>query len=229
MVKKLSHRDSSDELHKESGNNPISDDVGKRTELRAWVLPEEPITVRFMNTIWADKNGLHDDLGFPLDLYDWLGAISSDYKIEAVTGEEHARARQLRDSLRKLAAFITEDTRLAAASPIQDVAEAIRRVNDVAADLPREKLIQLNGKLMRAEDSNASPTSAALATIANDAIDLFTGPKASRLRACQAPGCVLYYFKSHARREWCSEACGNRVRAARHYERVRTHASSRDS
>lgn len=225
----MSRKYSSDELHKDAGDNPISDDAGRRTELRAWVLPEEPIAVRFMNTIWADKNGIHDDLGFPLDLHDWLAAVISDYKIEAVTGEEHARARQLRDSLRKLAAFITEDTRLAAASPIQDVAEAIRQVNDAAADLPREKLIHLNGKLVRAEDSHASPTSAGLATIADEAIGLFTEPKASQLRACQAPGCVLYYFKTHARREWCSEACGNRVRAARHYERVRTHAPSRDS
>jgi len=27
--------------------------------------------------------------------------------------------------------------------------------------------------------------------------------------------------KNHPRREWCSAACGNRVRAARHYRRHR--------
>ena len=34
------------------------------------------------------------------------------------------------------------------------------------------------------------------------------------VRACYAPGCVLYFMKTHPRREWCSVACGNRVRAA---------------
>jgi CGNR zinc finger len=51
--------------------------------------------------------------------------------------------------------------------------------------------------------------------------NLPTEPDATKLRACHAPGCVLYFVKSHPRRAWCSEACGNRARAARHYERVR--------
>ncbi|MCB0944909.1 MAG: CGNR zinc finger domain-containing protein, partial [Mycobacterium sp.] len=53
------------------------------------------------------------------------------------------------------------------------------------------------------------------------AVELLTGPAAVRLRACNAPGCVLYFVKTHPRREWCSEGCGNRVRAARHYQRTR--------
>jgi predicted RNA-binding Zn ribbon-like protein len=52
-------------------------------------------------------------------------------------------------------------------------------------------------------------------------VDILTGPAATRLRACYAPGCVLYFVKAHPRREWCSDACGNRVRAARHYQRSR--------
>jgi hypothetical protein len=51
-------------------------------------------------------------------------------------------------------------------------------------------------------------------------------PDSPRLRACQAPGCVLYFVKDHPRREWCSTACGNRARAARHYRRHRDHAET---
>jgi predicted RNA-binding Zn ribbon-like protein len=54
-------------------------------------------------------------------------------------------------------------------------------------------------------------------------VALLGGEDAARLRACYAPGCVLYFIKTHPRREWCSVACGNRVRAARHYQRVRGH------
>ncbi|MUM31823.1 hypothetical protein FZI93_08310 [Mycobacterium sp. CBMA361] len=67
----------------------------------------------------------------------------------------------------------------------------------------------------------ASPTRSALARLGHQGIELLAGPEAVNLRACHAPHCVLYFVKSHPRREWCSEACGNRVRAARHYERVR--------
>ena len=62
-----------------------------------------------------------------------------------------------------------------------------------------------------------------LAQVAEQAAELLGGQDAARLRACYAPGCVLYFIKTHPRREWCSVACGNRVRAARHYQRVREH------
>ena len=48
---------------------------------------------------------------------------------------------------------------------------------------------------------------------------LFGGPDRLLIRSCPAPGCVLYFLREHPRREWCSTTCGNRVRAARHYDR----------
>jgi predicted RNA-binding Zn ribbon-like protein len=59
-----------------------------------------------------------------------------------------------------------------------------------------------------------------LSVIAGLGIDLVAGDE-TPLRACYAPGCVLYFVQDHPRREWCSTACGNRVRAARHYRRHR--------
>jgi predicted RNA-binding Zn ribbon-like protein len=60
-----------------------------------------------------------------------------------------------------------------------------------------------------------------LAALAADAIALLTGPRRADLRACGAPGCVLMFLKDHPRRGWCSNACGNRARQARHYRRTR--------
>ena len=60
-----------------------------------------------------------------------------------------------------------------------------------------------------------------LAAFAVDAIELLTGPRRAALRACGAPGCVLLFLKDHPRKEWCSAACGNRARQARHYARTR--------
>ncbi|MGW4641703.1 CGNR zinc finger domain-containing protein [Sphaerisporangium sp. NPDC004334] len=61
-----------------------------------------------------------------------------------------------------------------------------------------------------------------LATLARAAIDLLSGPARERLRACTAPRCVLYFVKGHGRQEWCKPSCGNRARAARHYQRHHT-------
>jgi predicted RNA-binding Zn ribbon-like protein len=60
-----------------------------------------------------------------------------------------------------------------------------------------------------------------LSAFAADAIELLTGPRRDDLRGCGAPGCVLLFLKDHPRREWCSNACGNRARQARHYRRRR--------
>ena len=185
------------------------------------MLPGEPAPIRLMNTIWADTAGIHDDLCSADDMGQWLTTVGAAPGGGQPTGAELERARALRDAFRRLAAFCTGDQRPAAASAMATADEAIAVVNAAAADLPGGRLAIRDGSLGRAADPTISETTAALAGLANEAIDLLTGPAAMELRACQAPGCVLYFLKTHPRREWCSEACGNRARAARHYQRVK--------
>jgi predicted RNA-binding Zn ribbon-like protein len=101
------------------------------------------------------------------------------------------------------------------------VAEAIAVVNRLLADRPRGELALVDGGLRAVDVRHASPIRSMLAELAQQAVELFTGPMAVNLRSCNAPGCVLFFVKSHPRREWCSPGCGNRVRAARHYRRIR--------
>jgi predicted RNA-binding Zn ribbon-like protein len=189
----------------------------------AWVLPGEPAPVRLMNTIWADTAGVHDDLTTPAALRDWLVTVG-DRDADALDDlrpDELAEAKLLRDSLRRLAAFCTDDPRPAAQSPVDSVDDAVAAVNRVVTHLPHAQLVTRDGRLHRDRPASTSPTRVALAELARDSIDLLTGPSATKLRACHAPRCVLYFVKSHPRREWCSETCGNRARAARHYRRIR--------
>ncbi|MET9063820.1 CGNR zinc finger domain-containing protein [Streptosporangium sandarakinum] len=67
----------------------------------------------------------------------------------------------------------------------------------------------------------ADDSARARAALASAAIAFLAGPRRELLRACPAPRCVLYFVKEHARQEWCSVACGNRARAARHYRQHR--------
>ncbi len=178
------------------------------------------MSVRLMNTIGADRGGLHDDLAEPSQVADWLAAVEL-HPGTRVTRDEWRAARRLRDALRRAAGHATHDTRPAAASPVLDIAEAVEVINERRADLPAERLAVHSSAFRRERGTAASPVMAALAVVSADAIDLLTTPGAPALGACTAPGCVLYFVKHHPRREWCSTACGNRARAARHYRRHR--------
>ena len=129
--------------------------------------------------------------------------------------------QRLRDALRRLAADATRDDRLAAASRTQDIEAAAAELNRAAAAAPRWSVIELvdGATPQRVTRSTKPAAEAAISRIADAAIALFTGPERESLRACHAPGCVLYFIKQHPRREWCSAACGNRARVARHYQR----------
>jgi predicted RNA-binding Zn ribbon-like protein len=176
-----------------------------------------------MNTIWADTAGVHDDLTTPAALRDWL-VIVRDLDAGALEDpgpDELAEAKLLRDSLRRLAAVCSNDPRPAAQSPVDSVDDAVAVVNRAVTHLPHDQLAIRDGRLHRDRPGPTSPTRVALAELAHDSIDLLTGSGATKLRACHSPGCVLYFVRSNPRREWCSEACGNRARAARHYRRIR--------
>lgn len=188
---------------------------------RTWVLPAEPVPIRLMNTIWADTSGIHDDLATITDVRDWLSATEVSDRIATCSREELRRARLLRDALRRLAGFLTDDPRQAAQSPLADLDDAMTAINMLTAEAQPDRLTLRHGRLILADDTAVSPTAAALAKVATDAVHLLAGPDAPQLRACRAPGCVLYFIKTHPRREWCSDGCGNRVRAARHYQRTR--------
>ncbi|RKT68233.1 putative RNA-binding Zn ribbon-like protein [Saccharothrix variisporea] len=173
-----------------------------------------------MNTVWADRSGVHDDLTTVEDLTTWLTGDSAT-DVATTTAADLAAFRTLRQALRDLAATLTEDTRAIAADRDRDRAvEAVNAAVRQAVVWPQ--LDVEDGELRRRTTADAPPATRALAATAAEAVDLFTGPDRVLLRACYAPGCVLYFVKDHPRREWCSPACGNRVRAARHYRRSRT-------
>jgi predicted RNA-binding Zn ribbon-like protein len=150
-------------------------------------------TIDLLNTVWADRAGVHDELGTASD-----------------------SLRGLRDALRVLAADRTSDPRPVAAGHDDRVADAVATLNAAAALAPGWPTL-VDGSLVWASDAGGEAREVGL--LAGEAVRfLASGPE---LRACLAPGCVLYFVKDHPRRAWCSTGCGNRERAARHYARQR--------
>jgi predicted RNA-binding Zn ribbon-like protein len=196
----------------------------------------EPLPVELMNTIWADRDGVHDALATSEQACGWLQAIRdrlapqpsavttwlAEARPEAVAPAVD-QLRLLRDALRRLAAETTADPRPAAEAATRTRVDALRVLDRACAAAPTwSSLRWADGEEPRRElHSDATPRQVVVATLAEQAVDLFTSEQAAGLRACLAPGCVLYFVRQHPRREWCSAACGNRARVARHYRRHR--------
>jgi len=187
----------------------------------------ELLPVELMNTIWADRTGGHDALFDARGLRRWLDAVRDRLDLDGlpgssarrVTPDQFVSARELRDALRCLAAVATDDPRAGAPASERAHRDAVRTVNEACARAPMWSTLEWRDEPRRIPRSAQPAVEVALARIAEQAVDLFSGPRRADLRACLAPGCVLYFLRDDRRREWCSPACGNRARVARHYRR----------
>ena len=79
-------------------------------------MEDDPLPVALMNTIWADRDGVHDTLDD--EATDWLrtaaDVLLADTTCDGLEDDIHedvARLRRLRDALRRLAAELTDDPR----------------------------------------------------------------------------------------------------------------------
>ena len=99
-------------------------------------------------------------------------------------------------------------------------AAAVERVNEASARVPRVLRLAPDGTTDT--PLSAGPTRLLLARIAWSVIELLGEPVRSRPRRCGA--CGSYFEATRSDRVWCSNACGNRIRVARHHARRRVPA-----
>ena len=192
----------------------------------------EPVAIELMNTIWADRDGVHDGLATAREAGAWLDAVrdrlpevteAHGSARRSLTAAEAVQLRRLRDACRRVAVDVSDDPREQTADVTAlRVGDALTAINDAARAMP-PRLLHIDRGAVRAERRSSSVADTVLAELAVDAVALLGGDHdAGTLRACLAPGCVLYFVQDHPRREWCCPACGNRARVARHYERTQS-------
>ncbi|MFG3037923.1 CGNR zinc finger domain-containing protein [Streptomyces sp. NPDC048330] len=129
-----------------------------------------------------------------------------------VTDAELAAVRDTRDALWDLALARAEGRTL----PPGPLAV----LNTAAAGTPLAALVAADGT--RAWAPGATGTGL-LATVARDAVELFTGAWADRVRTCGADDCALLFVDTSrpGRRRWCSmDRCGNRHKVRAHRART---------
>lgn len=99
-------------------------------------------------------------------------------------------------------------------------ADALRRLNAAAARTPTVPVLDwADGAEPVVHHRGVLGEGEVVAVLARAAVAFLAGADRERLRACHGPRCVRYFLKEHPRQEWCTPACGNRARVARHHER----------
>jgi predicted RNA-binding Zn ribbon-like protein len=130
-------------------------------------------------------------------------------------GEIHEVALRLPEfrSLRAASRGALEASADGSALPV----DAVQLLNEVSGRVPRT--LVLDPPSARDEPASANATMRTLARIAWSTIELVGGPDRDRLRRCGS--CGNLFVATRSDRRWCSVACGNRVRVARHHARRR--------
>jgi predicted RNA-binding Zn ribbon-like protein len=148
------------------------------------------------------SRAVFETLHSPADLSDW---IQSALELEvAASDQDVLDAKALREAIWELAEAQVEGR----ARP----QTAIALINAAAAESPLVPRMAPSGE--RAWVTPAAVRQV-LSAMARDAIELFTGARAGRLRSCSGVNCKLIFVDTSrpGNRRWCSmDRCGNRAK-----------------
>lgn len=182
------------------------------------------LTMEFAGTVRADRSGPVDRLRDAAAMTEWLREHATDLNLPpgfTATEELREQTVRLRQAVRALLAraIAPEPPSVADAADLPGFAESLALVNATALAAPMAPQLSWTGEpaLTMAPATKANPSTRLRGRLAVAAVEFLAGPDRVLLRTCGAPRCVLYFVKEHPRQEWCSPACGNRARAARHY------------
>ena len=175
--------------------------------------------VALVNTRHLQSGQPTDLLADPARAAEWLAERGLLSRGTALPDPDTARLVALREAVRGLFAAkagqrvpaVDDVTLLNAALAAAPVAPALTW--DEAGPHRREHALP-----------GAGPCTVAIARLARDALRVLTDPAGPEPAPCGAHGCVRWFLRTHAARQWCSDRCGDRVRAARHYARHRSTA-----
>jgi len=173
-----------------------------------------PLALELVNTQFAVGGQPRDALETPADLAEWLR--QNRLELESVSVNDLERFLVLRQALRRL--FIASCTDQQ--PPIDD----IEMLNEVSAAAPRYPQLEWLGDGPHVHmREHADAHAALLAAVVRSAMEVLSAEDG--VGQCQAPNCILLFTRDARHRQWCSAACGNRARVARHYARHKRSSS----
>ncbi|MGI5328691.1 CGNR zinc finger domain-containing protein [Actinomadura nitritigenes] len=170
------------------------------------------LCLAFVATVGERWRGNYERLQEPADLKRWYRECGLLDEPVTVTPTGLDAARTLREAIYRVAHAVMAGRPAA----VQDEA-TITMAAAAQALIP--VLHEGASRLTLPADGGEQ---AALSTVARDAIDLFAGTLAGRIRECASPECALLFVDTSrpGRRRWCSSAaCGSKDRSAAYRRR----------
>jgi predicted RNA-binding Zn ribbon-like protein len=174
----------------------------------------EPLPVEFANSLYFAGEQVIDFLATPDLITTWFALAAAGVDAtDAVRPTGAESIRNLRDAVRTLLTDLALDR-----GPNDD---AVATINLAASRAPCHRRLGCGafGQLEMTRQYSGDAVDALLGRIANETVDLVTGPSRILLRRCTGPGCAMLFVKNHHKRRWCHESCGHRARQARYYRR----------
>lgn len=172
------------------------------------------LAIDFANTIVALDGKRLDLLSDKVVLGKWFDAAGFKVK-EGINNAAFGRAVALRDAIKSILVAYHEDTPPEPAA-INCINDHLSHRNHSTLEATRNGGFQLSAK------PETWTIDTALAEIASEAINLLVNTPKAALKVCAAHNCILHFKDGSKakRRRWCSmETCGNRAKAAAHYQR----------
>lgn len=172
--------------------------------------PEETLVSYAALLAWCRRAGI-------------LGAATAS-ELERLAVSTPARAETVRNeaiALREAVFHLADATRQGRTAPKADLAI----LNRCLLEYPEGRaLAPAQGRLVWRSHGDGIDLGSPLGAIARLAADLLVTAELDSIRCCAGPGCgwLFHDTSPNKRRRWCSmEACGNRAKARRHYQRVK--------
>jgi predicted RNA-binding Zn ribbon-like protein len=203
-----------------TGNEARTDAMATTKDLRRAGFPfrSGTLCLDFVATLAKRDRGERELLGTPDQLLMWCQAANLPAPRGRLAASDVDRARALREAVYRLArARVDRDT---------PAADDLRLVNDAAQAGPPTPTLGLDG--ITAVLPNGAPLAAILSLVARDAIGLFSGPYALRIRECVAEDCSLFFVDRSrpGSRRWCAmAACGEKASSTTYRQRHPAHGS----
>lgn len=187
---------------------------------RSFIFRAGVVILDFLNTEIASGGLPADLLSCPADLDDWLVEAKLSPRRSAMQASARAllEVKGLRRKLRALFLRLAAG-HVATSRDLEPINAALRKASG------RLVLESMGGKPRLRFVSEPGRAGDPLLLIARAAAEFLAEADVSLIRSCGGPDCILLFYdttKSHTRR-WCSmAACGNRSKAAQHYERSKS-------
>lgn len=200
-----------------------------------WDFDAGHLVLDFVNTLeWRNSNDPHESFSSFEDFIEWAhqGGVLSKSDIETIAQEQKVASDGIKSSLTHVLELRERLYRIfsSASAGLSPTIEDLENLNKAISTSRSQTKLKWGGdKFAWGWQSENNLVERLLWLITQDAVELLTSDLFSRVGECADDrGCGFLFVDTskNRSRKWCSmDACGNRAKARKHYQRKKLDSS----